>query len=97
MSTANNKPILSVISLLTLLTNAVVVVASYLLLVNSNIFVIFFDFWVGIFLSALGTLFALVSLLRRERYLIVSLLALTLNCAPLIWLWSIRNKQLFGP
>jgi hypothetical protein len=29
--------------------------------------------------------------------MILSLLALALNCAPLIWLWSIRNEQIIGP
>jgi hypothetical protein len=96
MSQAKIKPIWSLVSLATLFVNAVVVVTTTLTTKDYIVFIIV-DFWLAITVSALGVLFAVVSFLRRERYFIVSLLALTLNAAPFFWLWSIRNKQLFGP
>lgn len=96
MSPIKRLPVFSILSLVTLLGNAMVVAASFLLLIKMNIFVVFFGLGFGVLFSAIGSLFALVSLLRREKYLILSLLALALNCAALYWLCSI-HQQPWGP
>jgi hypothetical protein len=61
---------------------------------TNNGFIIFFDYFFAFWVSALGAVFAVVSLFRRERHLPLSLAALILNAAPFIWLWSIQNHRL---
>jgi len=49
-------------------------------------------------LSVLGLLFAIVSLLVRERFWVLSIVGLLLNAMPLIWLWHTRNQPImYGP
>ena len=95
MSPARRKPTFRITALVTLLTNVVVVVATCFLLAMDWGYpfgVLAFGIYFGMFFSALGVLFALVSLVRRERGWFVSLIALALNCVALMWIWSFTNR-----
>jgi uncharacterized membrane protein len=70
MSSANMKPFWSIASLVTLLCKLVVVGLSFLVIyLTNNGFIIFFDYFFAFWVSALGAVFAVVSLFRRERHL----------------------------
>ena len=89
-------PIFNILSLVTFLGNALVVVTSFSINFNENIFAFMFVMVFAIAISAIGILFALVSLLRLEKYLIFGLLALALNGAMLYWLSSMQGR-ISGP
>jgi hypothetical protein len=98
MTSTRKNPICSTVALVMIVVYAAVVAASILLLVHkAPLVMLTIDVFGGILLCALGMLFALVSLIRRERYIALTLLALSLNCVPLVWIWVNRSTQIIGP
>jgi len=92
------KPRWNIASLVTPFAGALVIVLSYFLFANTyGYFLVIFDYLLFMCILSFGVLFALVSLARRERGIVFSLLALFLNCAPLLWLWAHRHDRLYGP
>jgi hypothetical protein len=94
MSPTRNKPRWNIASLAAPVVGIVIVIPVYFAfgpvfgtLIGLNIYVSF---------SALGVLFAVISLVRFERWIFVSLVALVLNCLP--WIWYAAHYPLqIGP
>jgi hypothetical protein len=98
MPSISNRPIFNILSLVTPAVEIVAAITfSRLNWPTQGIFMVYFDIYLCLFLSSLGVLFAIVSLVRRERWLLVSLTALFLNSAPLLYALLHRNTQLYGP
>jgi hypothetical protein len=73
MSSNPNGPRWNILSLVTAVIEVAVIAASYFLFWHTyGIFIIFFGVWFCLFVSLLGVLLAVVSLVRRERWLIIS-------------------------
>jgi uncharacterized membrane protein len=100
MPSERNRPKWSIASLVIQVAAFVVlaaclVVAGKLLGPFYVLAVLFFGVPIYILCSVLGIIFAVASFLRRERFMVVALAGLVVNCLPLVWLVANRNTQLF--
>src|SRR5690348_826394 len=75
----------------------VILAAWFLLFKGFGFFGMFFVIYAYVGFSVLGVLFAVISLAKREKHLLITLGGLLLNCAALLFLWIHRNTQIYGP
>lgn len=87
MSSHRNKPDWNITSLF--FTGIGVLLAIPCYFGFGPVFGTIFGIYVFLFFAALGVLFAVLSLVRRERLLIISLLGLIVNGLPWIW-WAMN-------
>jgi hypothetical protein len=95
MSSTNDRPVFSVISLVTPFVGILIAVLVFIL--YGPVFGVMFGFFICFGAGVLGLFFAFISLCLREKFLYLSIIAFLLNGIPLLWLWLIRNDRLMGP